>query len=118
MFLIQYLARQSEYAVTRERLPSRSLNMVAESFVAASSYSSTEWKLEAIDKARSLLPIDAPFHVLATVAYRDSCLLRMQGQPQKSNARLELLDVSRIFTARDELQYQWIQLSRAHNMIA
>ncbi|MCJ1314213.1 hypothetical protein MMC25_007893, partial [Agyrium rufum] len=62
---------------------------LAETLVSASRFSTTSWKLRCIERAKGLLNSDSHNYLRAAITYRNSSLIRMTGNKEKSNESLK-----------------------------
>ncbi|KAI9847786.1 MAG: hypothetical protein M1837_001679 [Sclerophora amabilis] len=99
---------------------------LASMLLAASRFSSTTWKIEAMTLVKGLLQNDTDCYMHALAAHRESAILRMIGNQKDSNRTLEKFVHSTVFPGYDkgvEADARWnaqrgdLVVSFAENMV-
>lgn len=107
-------------------LPASITHELASMLLAASRFSTTSWKREAVNRAKILLEGDTDWYMHAQTAYRESSLSRMLGKLSDSNQTLESFVHTTVFPGHDsglEADARWnaqrgdLVISFAENLI-
>ena len=75
---------------------------LAATLLAASRFSDSSWKMEALARAKELLKNDPDRFLNAWLTYRESVLLRMSGRQAESDRCLEAFVQSNVLSSRDK----------------
>lgn len=123
---IHRILKEYDELILESPLPVSLTHELASMLLAASRFSTTAWKREAIDRVKILLEGDTDWYLHAQTAHRESSVLRMLGKLSDANQALESFVHSTVFPGHDnglEADARWnaqrgdLVISFAENLI-